>query len=377
MKRKPFYRKKTAYTVSVVAVVLAIFCLGAAFVVAALWRGNPETPADPARAAMKEMESDLPVAAEVTEPVDPPDTITLSFLGDCMLASNHGEVAPDRFNYMVTDTEPAFYFAGVYDILSTDDFTVANCENVLTDANLQRVGKPTNPAYWYKGASSNAKIFTEGSIEIVSLANNHTTDYGAQGATDTIAAVEMAGLEWGNDSKPLVLEKYGIRIGLYLCTLYAEWNGDAVCEWIESVQDETDFQIVYYHGGKEREYEPDAWRIRAAKRMIDAGADVVIGGHPHVLQPIEEYHGGVIIHSLGNFLFGGSTRSEDNRTLIFQVRLKFDENGVTGYEYEPIPCYEYDPALRRNNWQALPMAEDDPEREKVLAYLHGERETPN
>lgn len=92
-----------------------------------------------------------------------------------------------------------------------------------------------------------------------------------------------------------------------LCTLPGRQG--SIIEWLSEVETISDYQIVYYHGGTERVYVPDSWRVHASKRIVDAGADLVLGGHPHVLQPMEEYNGAQIVHSLGNFMFGGQEAS--------------------------------------------------------------------
>lgn len=99
------------------------------------------------------------------------------------------------------------FLPGVYDILSSDDFTVANCENVFTDQNLPETPKDYSPAYWYRSPKKNAAIFTAGSIDIISLANNHTNDYGKTGMADTISALEAENLIWGNTGNPVIIEK--------------------------------------------------------------------------------------------------------------------------------------------------------------------------
>lgn len=318
-----------------------------------------------------------PAVVEINAPVrepyygnpDDPDTIVLSFVGDCMLATMLGSEAYGTFNALANSENPEYFFSGVADIFKNDDWTVANCENVFTDKDLKATYKNYSPAYWYRSKTENANIFTVGGVEVVSIANNHAKDYGDEGREDTIAALEKYGVEWGDNDKPLILEKSGVRVALLCTTLYYSGYESTIINWIKQVKDSVDYIIIYYHGGTERQHTPDSWRVSASKKMIDAGADLIIGNHPHVLQPVQEYNGGYIIHSLGNFLFGGSSRPE-NRTAILQVKLNLSDGKIESDEYNLIPCYVYtDP------WKPA-VIENQTEIDQVLSFLNGKASTP-
>ena len=318
-----------------------------------------------------EMEETSPVAEETLA-----KTITLSFVGDCMLGSPYGSSGWWTLNLFAQEQDPDYFFRGVYDILAADDWTIANCEGVFTDQKLPEAPKSGKPAYWYRGPSSNAEIFKAGSVEIVSVANNHVMDYGVRGRDDTEAALTQAGIMFGGDQKPLILEKYGIRIGLYCCTMYTYDYATRIAKWLEEVRDETDYRIVYYHGGTERVYEIDAWRELATQKLIDAGASLVIGNHPHVVQPIKTVRGVEVVGSLGNFIFGGS-RMTDNRTMIYQKVLHIWNGKIQSESSKVIPCYEYIAGSNlMSNWQPRVMAEDDPNHALLLSFLRGEIPTP-
>lgn len=316
---------------------------------------------------------DTAVCASCEEP--PPDPaeseIVISFVGDCMLASMLGSTAYGTFGAMAQAEEPSYFFSGVSDIFFSDDWTVANCENVFTDNDsLQPTAKGYTPAYWYRSAAKNANIFTAGGVDIVSVANNHSLDYGREGYNDTVEALEAAGLQWGDDGKTIWLEKAGVRIALLCRTLYYSGAEAAIAEEVRSAKaDGADYVIVYYHGGTERVYEPDGWRVRASHTLVDAGADLVLGNHPHVLQPVEIYNGKTIVHSLGNFLFGGSLYPE-NRTIIFRLTLTSDGETVADERTEIIPCYVWTTLWRPG------VIENEAERSRVLAFMAGEAPTP-
>ncbi len=316
--------------------------------------------------ARPDMEIDTEKAE--TEPPPEPITITLSFIGDCMLATDRGMEYDGSFNKLAKEVEPSYFFENFVEIFEDDDWTVANLENVFTDNPDAKIrGKGYSPAYWYKSTAANTAILQSGSIEIVSLANNHSEDYGKIGYADTRAALEAADILWGDDENVLILEKEGFKIALYLCTFYYTGYDKIIADKMAEI--EANYKIVYFHGGTERIHTPDSWKAAGAHRLIDSGIDLVIGGHPHVLQPIESYKGKTIVHSLGNFVFGGS-RSEENRTIVYRHTLTVLEGELVDISEEVIPCYVYTDLYKPG------IITDEGEIAAVMAFLNGESESP-
>ena len=105
---------------------------------------------------------------------------------------------------------------------------------------------------------------------------------------------------------------------------------------------------------------------------MDAGADLVIGGHPHKLQPKETYKGVDILYSLGNFCYGASLRPE-NACVLYRLTLTVEDGVLTAKEGTLIPCYVYTGS--RNNFQPMVMA-DSPEKQAVLDFMNGRRKSP-
>jgi len=108
--------------------------------------------------------------------------------------------------------------------------------------------------------------------------------------------------------------------------------------------------------------------------MVDAGADLVIGGHPHVLQPMTTYKGRDVLYSLGNFLFGGTTR-DDRFTVVYQKILTVSEGVILEESHNLIPVYEYE-GKSTTIWQPFPMEAGSKDYEKVLAFMRGETKSP-
>lgn len=312
------------------------------------------------------------VDSEESETEPPPEPvvtdITMTFVGDCMLATDRGGEWDGSFNLLAKQVEPSYFLENFIELFQDDDWTVANLENVFTDdPTVKTRAKGYTPAYWYKSGTENTAILTEASVDVVSLANNHSDDYGSKGASDTREALDEAGVIWEDNDKLLVLEKEGYKIALYCCTFYYTGYDTIISKKLAEV--DADYKIVYFHGGTERVHEPDAWKAAGARRMIDSGADLVIGGHPHVLQPVEIYKGRTIVHSLGNFCFGGS-RSEENRTMVYRLYLTFTDGELTAETDEIIPCYLYSDPYKPA------IITDENDKEAVMAFLRGETDSP-
>ena len=313
------------------------------------------------------------VVETVPIPQDEKVNIKLSFVGDMMLASYKNEYEVGNFRYHSENKPPEYFLSEVVHIFNEDDFTIGNLENVLTDKNLSSVPKNHSPAYWYRAQTSNTDILTSSSVECVSLENNHCNDYGVQGFNDTVEAVKKANLYYGTETEIMYLEKEGFKISVICCGLWGEWQADQVVKRIKEAEVNSDYQIIYFHGGTERLHKPEEWKVRACHKFVDNGADLVIGGHPHVLQPREVYNGIEIVYSLGNFCYGGN-RYPENRTIIYQANLDINKTkGTIEFTSNIIPCYVY---TGDRNYYQPDTIEDKKEKEKVLNFMEGKEELP-
>ena len=302
-----------------------------------------------------------------------PFPITLSFVGDLMLAEYKDANAPGRFNSYANSKPATYFLENVAPVFEADDFTIGNLENVLSDNSLSPVAK-SGRAFWFKSKTSNTDILTSSSVEVVSLANNHYGDYGTQGRKDTVQAVTNAGLEYGWNDKTVYLEKNGFRIALICHGLWSEWQANEIITRIKEAETQSDFQIVYFHGGTEAIHTPEQWKRNACYKMADNGADLIIGNHPHVLQPREWHNGVCIIYSLGNFCYGGSM-SPENRTIIYQYKLWInpETKEITNRESNIIPCYVYTGST--NNFQP-DIITDETQKQKVLDFMDWKVKSP-
>lgn len=302
---------------------------------------------------------EVPVSTPAPTPQPDIISITISAAGDVTLG-NYPEQPyswslPQMYDQQQND---AYFFENVYDIFSTDDMTLVNLEGVLTTAETRREGVTFN----IKGKPEYVNILTSGSIEAVSMANNHRMDYLEQGSDDTVALLEEMGITYAYDSNVAVYEAGKIRIG-YVSVNEIAWKEGVeklIQEGITKLQQEqVDLIFICCHWGIEREYYPEEYQQTLGRKCIDWGADLVIGHHPHVLQGIEEYQGRFIIYSLGNFCFGANRNPADKDTMIFQQTFTFvDGEKQEDKNIRVVPC-SISSVTNRNDYKPTPAVGEE------------------
>ncbi len=270
--------------------------------------------------------------AQTPEPV-----VSLVFAGDIML-----EGGPDRAIRRGQDP-----FAGVAHLFKGADVRLGNLECVVATVGSVEPEKPNVFRVHPRGLK-----YVQRHFDAVGLANNHSGDYGPQAFAQMLGLLKKSGLGYyggGHNLKeahtPLILERQGLRIALLGYDEFQPRNFEADHDrpgvaWSEDeqvVRDigdarrvwKADVVIPVMHWGWE---EPiaNARQRKLARLMIDAGADAVIGGHPHQLQDTEQYKGKPIFYSLGNFVFEGFPDKINN--VAWVVRLSVDRQGVRAWQ---------------------------------------------
>lgn len=318
-----------------------------------------------------------PPETTMAETTDNTFTIKLSFVGDCLCATDEYTNYENCFNDVADAKEPSYFLEKVSDIFLNDDFTMADCENVFSDnsdlsvSDKGQYADPNMEAYWFKSAAKNASILSSGGIDGVSISNNHINDYGTTGHDDTRKALDAANVKWGEEGTNIYFEKNGYSISIICVSMYSSYAVDSIKTAIEASA-KSDYQIVYFHGGEEAVHTPEDWKIQACHDLVDAGADLIMGDHPHVLQPVETYNGVTIIYSLGNFIFGGN-RHPENRTIIYQHELTITDSVLSGQSGTITPCYVY--TGDTNNWQP-DIITNKSQKKKVLRFMNGKTDLP-
>lgn len=366
-----------------------------------------DTPDSPPVSTASTTEAVTTEAAPVTF------TIRMNFVGDVLLAGN--ETATSSIDAMASSQSDTYFFENVRNIFLNDDITVANSENVFSDnENLVKADKGeakakedydnamaeynsavtlaeqtgtavgmempeyTFRAFWFRTKAANANLLSKNGVDIVSIDNNHTYDFGTDGNMDTRAALEVAGVDWGKDGKIVYREINGFRLAFVFGSMYSAGGEYAMLLDLEEAKQNSDYQIVYFHGGTEKVHTVEDWKQASCHNLVDNGADLVIGSHPHVLQPMETYNGVNIIYSLGNFIFGGNNYPE-NRTVIYNQTLTITQDpnthalSVTNTDFSITPCYVY--TGESNNYQPY-IIENEEDKQLVLDFMQGKRELP-
>ena len=288
-----------------------------------------------------------------------PVSLTLSVVGDCTLGTDETFDYDTSLNAYYESYGGAYFLQNVKEIFSSDDLTIANFEGTLTDSEERE-----DKTFAFKGPASFTSILTEGSVEAVNTANNHSHDYGEQSFEDTLAALDDAGIVHFGYDETAVMDVKGVKVGMVGIYELNDHLGreQQLKDNIAKVKaDGAQLIVVIFHWGNETETVPDSNQTTLGRLAIDEGADLVCGHHPHVLQGIETYKGKNIVYSLGNFCFGGNSSPSDMDTMIYQQTFTVDSDGVKEDNVTNIiPCSISSAAYEGyNNYQPTPAEGDE------------------
>ncbi|MDD7179007.1 MAG: CapA family protein [Lachnospiraceae bacterium] len=250
-----------------------------------------------------------------TEAVIENDPVTLLFAGDVLLSdyvlNNYnsngidGVLSPDLLNE-----------------LQNADITVINNEFPFSTRGTQAPDKQ----FTFRVDPKYVSVLTDMGVDIATIANNHVLDYGSDALQDTFDTLDEAGIDYmgaGTDlarASALITKKAGGKTFGFLAAsrvipvvswdvqnsspgVFTTYDPSRLIAAIEAARESCDYLTVFVHWGIEREEYPQDYQVSMAKQYIDAGADLVIGSHPHVLQGISYYKDKPVFYSLGNFIF--------------------------------------------------------------------------
>lgn len=309
----------------------------------------------------------------VKKPVE--TSVKLSFAGDFTLGNYAGQAYSGSFDqvYESNDQDSSYFLKNVKAVFENDDLTIVNLEGPLTSAS-----KHLEKQFAFKGSKDYANILTAGSVEAVSLANNHSEDYYQQGMDDTKAILDEKKIGYFGYETSLVKEVKGIKIGfLGYRSMSLSMNSEQGRKTIKTAIDDlknnqgASAVVVYYHWGIESQYYANDDQRELAKYTIDCGGDLVVGSHPHVLQGIEEYNGKPIVYSLGNFCFGGNRNPSDTDSMIYSITMNFTDGVYSSNTYEIIPC-AITSTQGKNDYQPMLLQGEQKQRvlDKVKKYSY-------
>ena len=326
----------------------------------------PEETVEATEAATEEI-TEAPTEEPTEAPTERRDGFfTLTFVGDCTFGSTAATWEYESSFIQVVGDDYRYPFAKVVDIFENDDFTLANLEGPLTE-----VGEPMQKQFVFRGLPAYTAILTENSVEAVTIANNHILDYGFEGRSATMEALKEAGVAYGaREQTFLYTTESGLTVGVY-CDDFA-FDRVHIADSIAALREQgAEIVICAFHWGQEQTYEPTQNEIDWGHIAIDAGADIVAGHHPHVLQPVEYYKNGVIFYSLGNFSFGGNTNPADSDTAILQQEVFRGPDGTMNLgTLTVIPC-SVSSTKGQNDYQPMPLEEGSDAYNRVMEKLFG------
>ena len=270
-----------------------------------------------------------------------------------------GDIMLDRDVELIVKKEGEgdfrFPFLRIADHLKKADILFGNLESIISDKEGEKVKKTGPVQVYFKAEPKAIEGLRYAGFDVISVANNHTLDYGREVMEDSLRRLKEASIEYvgaGADSEEVfsvkIQELKGNKIG-FLAYTYPKFDGcyiswkptenkpgvaviekkeiDKIKKDITEAKKKVDILIISLHWGKEYSLEPIPFKISLAKSFIDAGADLIIGHHPHVVQPLEKYRNGWIAYSLGNFVFdqdfpGGLLEVIIKGKKIKEVRLR-------------------------------------------------------
>lgn len=312
-------------------------------------------------------------AAETEIPEPEIIKITISAVGDLTFGRNQKASYRNSFDEYFDDYGVDYFLQNVVDIFAADDCTIGNLEGTLTDST-----DILTPKLWnHKGRPEYVDILTRGSVEVVSLGNNHIMDYNEEGVKDTFETLENAGVayaisgEWGDRYEIYETEK-GIKIGFV--SLNEHYEGDTVYPYLEDGLQQLREQgahlvFALLHWGGDKTHVIEDAQYTMGRWCIDQGYDLVLGCHPHVLQGIENYNGKYIVYSMGNFCYGGNKNPSDKDSMIFQQTFTFVDGILQedAKDIRAIPC-RLSGSKEKNDYCPVILSGEDAE--EVIGHLN-------
>jgi len=356
---------------------------------------EPPAGTGPAPVATAPSPAPPPTVAEPTAPATPPPTstpvrpVTLLVGGDVTVGHHYQTYFDEQVAKGRSREEMfAYGFKEVKAVADAADLFLVNLECPFTES-ADKLPKNFN----FRARPEFVHTLLAGSVDIVSLANNHMMDYGPQGLIDTLMTLEQAripyfgaGRNLAEARRPALITVGGVRfafLGYFFLgernieppQVYATETTPGVAghysdvevmermlrEDIIAAKAQADVVLPFFHWGKESTYDPLPYQVRLARAAIDAGAAGVLGSHPHVLQAMELHQGAPAIYSLGNFVFGGNWNPRDKRSALYQAR--FSPGGYLSSELFPLRTDRYP------EFPIQPILVTGPEAEEVMRLL--------
>jgi poly-gamma-glutamate synthesis protein (capsule biosynthesis protein) len=356
---KNFLKTITLFILALVAVILTAFFI---------YQPTKTSPSPIIQVQNKLTETPKIINKLFTKKIEAPQRTTLIAVGDISFSRGVDSMIKKYDDY-------DYPLLGVKDYLATGDIVFGNLETSITSGRHILDNEMV-----FRSDVETARTLADNNFSIVSLANNHTPNFGQQGLLDTFQYLDQAGIKYvgaGRNSAEANEIKYIESNGLKFAFLAyndddvvppgyeagAERAGTAFMQIdkmkiaVAEAKQNADFVIVSMHSGYEYQPEPNDSQIEFAHATIDTGADLVLGHHPHVIQTAEKYNGKWIFYSLGNFIFDQPWSEETMQTMV--TKFYFTEAGIDKIEFLPLKIENF----------CQPNHADEIEAEKIIKRL--------
>lgn len=280
-----------------------------------------------------------------------PEAVTITFAGDILF--------DDRYAVMVSMRQNGGRIQNVFSPDLIEEMQKADLMMLNNEFPYSDRGTPTpDKQFTFRANPETVSYLEELGVDIVSLANNHAYDYGEEAFLDTMTTLEEQGIVYvggGRNlreaSRPVYYIIGDMKIAIVSATqiersdnpdtreatdssagVFRCWNGDALLEVVREAKENSDFVIAYIHWGTENETTTDWAQEKQAPELVEAGADLIIGAHPHCLQPVDVIDGVPVVYSLGNFWFNSKTVDTG------MVSITLTQDGMRDIRF--LPCLQ-------------------------------------
>ena len=302
---------------------------------------------------------------------DGTEKVVMTFGGDAVIGTREAWWGrEDALPAYIEKYGAGYPFHRLAGLCGTDDMTMVNLECVLK---ADRSGEDTSRLYRFRGLPEWTRVLLEGGIEQVNIANNHFMDYGSAGRASCLEALKSAGVTVSGYGETAVVLVGGHLIGFAGIreTVFLGKPG-LIAEEITALR-EAGCEVVVYtcHWGSEYSFRHNDLQERMAKAAVEAGADLVVGGHPHVVQGIGCMEGVPVIWSLGNLMFGGTIDMTTFDALLARVTFVFGRDGYRGCVLEPVPVLTSGRAAEGVN-DCCPMEAFGAARDRIMTKIQAD-----
>lgn len=224
-------------------------------------------------------------------------TTTIIATGDVMLGRSVNHQIQRR-------QDPNWPFQEVAGFLSSADITLINLENPLLDP-----CPITDTGLVFCAPTNSVSGLVSAGIDVVNTANNHALDYSQEGYLSTLRTLQDAGLKPSDENNLAIITRDQTKFGFLGFNRIKQFasqsllSDEEITTRIKQADPQVDVLLISFHWGNEYQVKPSSAQVQLGHQAINSGADIIIGHHPHVTQPVEEYQGKPIFYSLGNFIF--------------------------------------------------------------------------